>query len=79
MPAAGTHAACRCGRGAQVRRHAAEQLYISFLGRVDEGEDEGSGRDYEQAADHLLAVAWDGPLDVVSEQKQELEALLQLA
>ena len=63
----------------QVRRHAAEQLYITFLGRVDE--DEGGPeptRDYEQAADLLLAVAWDGPLEEVLEQKAELQSMLQL-
>ena len=63
----------------QVRRHAAEQLYISFLGREDAGDGQEAAPDYEQAADLLLSVAWDGPLEEVVESKQELAELLQLA
>ena len=63
----------------QVRRHAAEQLYISFLGREDAGDGQEAAPDYEQAADLLLSVAWDGPLEEVVQSKQELAELLQLA
>ena len=62
----------------QVRKHAAEQLYISFLGRDSDLEDEAGINKYDEAADFLLGTAWDGPTNDVLASKAELANMLGL-
>lgn len=62
----------------QVRKHAAEQLYISFLGREADLDDEAGSSKYDEAADFLLLTAWDGPTDEVLASKAELATMLGL-
>ena len=62
----------------QVRKHAAEQLYISFLGRDDDLEDEAGMNKYDEAADFLLSTAWDGPTEDVLASKAQLTDMLGL-
>lgn len=66
----------------QVRRHAAEQLYLALLALEPSetgGPDSGISEDAAEAAQEaVLEATWDGDMDAVKEARAQLSQLLQV-